>query len=546
MRLNTGMILMIAPLSILLCASLYGQSPGVEIGITYYDFQTVGPIGNRIAACEDGSWHACWTGLSGWPYPPVPRHAYYAWYNPAENLIYTSQLDVCTNGGEPTIDLIYANSAAVAYYESNTRITLAIGTYPPGYFNPPDSILGSYGTCYWPYLTVNQNDNIHILMTGYTDRRIMDLAYTRSTDGGINWISPVLIDTVIVIGSVIDASPVSNRTAIGYSKALDTTTQWHNDIVYAISEDGLYWDFNDIVNITDYGNDDDSLSACNDIDIIFDYNDYLHVVWAAQWVSDEGIYYPTFLFHYCEQTGEIHEITHHPDGNIWNDICGTWNRPVCKLNMGVYDLGGDSDAIFVTWTQFDTSDVSAGGYGNGELIMSYTFNDGLTWNEPLNITNSPTPGCYPGECDSDHWASLADFVDDSLRILYLNDKDAGSVIQDEGAGTENPVKYLAIPNPLLTDIKNGNSKPVHFMLHQNHPNPFNESTIISFTLKKPSPVTLEIFDITGALVKTLIDEQLPAGQHQITWHTGDLASGIYFYKLTSNNNFQTRKAVIVK
>jgi hypothetical protein len=79
--------------------------------------------------------------------------------------------------------------------------------------------------------------------------------------------------------------------------------------------------------------------------------------------------------------------------------------------------------------------------------MNYSADGGATWSEPENITNSPTPGCWPMECDSDHWPTLNEVVDDSLYITYINDKDAGGIPQSEGVDTENPVMYLAIPNP---------------------------------------------------------------------------------------------------
>jgi hypothetical protein len=213
------------------------------------------------------------------------------------------------------------------------------------------------------------------------------------------------------------------------------------------------------------------------------------------------------------------------------------------MNLGASALGG----LFVTWTQFDTSDVSAGGFGNGEIYMTYSYNDGATWADPENLTNSQTPNCYPGQCDSDHWSTLADVVDDSLHIIYINDKDAGGIPQTEGSATENPVKYLTyLTPPPPTGIDTETNRPINFSLNQNYPNPFNASTVISFELTEASPVTIDIFDITGAKVMTLVNGNMSAGSHDVVWDASEVASGVYFYKLTSNDASVTKQAVLVK
>ncbi len=88
-------------------------------------------------------------------------------------------------------------------------------------------------------------------------------------------------------------------------------------------------------------------------------------------------------------------------------------------------------------------------------------------------------------------------------------------------------------------------------LAQNHPNPFNPSTTISFVLAQPGEARLEIFDTAGRLVQTLVGSQLGAGDHQFVW-TGDTvtgveaSSGLYYYRLTANGESQTRKMLMLK
>ncbi len=73
--------------------------------------------------------------------------------------------------------------------------------------------------------------------------------------------------------------------------------------------------------------------------------------------------------------------------------------------------------------------------------------------------------------------------------------------------------------------------PENFSLEQNYPNPFNPATTISFNLPVESKVTLKIFDLLGQEIKTLIDNSLTAGNHQVKFNADELNSGIYFYQI---------------
>jgi hypothetical protein len=83
-------------------------------------------------------------------------------------------------------------------------------------------------------------------------------------------------------------------------------------------------------------------------------------------------------------------------------------------------------------------------------------------------------------------------------------------------------------------------------LHQNYPNPFNPVTTISFTLQTRSKTRLSVFDVTGRLITTIVDDELDAGPHQFTWKAGHSASGVYFYRLTADDYSLTRKMMLLK
>ncbi|MCL4279788.1 MAG: T9SS type A sorting domain-containing protein, partial [Ignavibacteriaceae bacterium] len=85
-----------------------------------------------------------------------------------------------------------------------------------------------------------------------------------------------------------------------------------------------------------------------------------------------------------------------------------------------------------------------------------------------------------------------------------------------------------------------------FYLYQNYPNPFNPETTIKFQIAKPGFVQLKIYDLLGNEVANLVDGYKTSGVYSINFMAQDLPSGIYFYKLDSNQYSETKKLVILK
>jgi PKD repeat protein len=88
--------------------------------------------------------------------------------------------------------------------------------------------------------------------------------------------------------------------------------------------------------------------------------------------------------------------------------------------------------------------------------------------------------------------------------------------------------------------------PVHFNLEQNHPNPFNPKTSISFSIPYATDATLTIYNIMGQEVEVLVSGNLEAGRHTFDWYSGDAASGIYFYRLEADDFADTKKMILLK
>jgi hypothetical protein len=88
--------------------------------------------------------------------------------------------------------------------------------------------------------------------------------------------------------------------------------------------------------------------------------------------------------------------------------------------------------------------------------------------------------------------------------------------------------------------------PTEFELGHNVPNPFNPSTEITFALPSPSHVKLEIFNIKGQKVETLVDNQFDAGYHSVIWNGAGAATGLYLYRMQADNFVQTKKMLLLK
>ncbi|WP_340106251.1 cohesin domain-containing protein [Rhodohalobacter sp. 8-1] len=97
-----------------------------------------------------------------------------------------------------------------------------------------------------------------------------------------------------------------------------------------------------------------------------------------------------------------------------------------------------------------------------------------------------------------------------------------------------------------TTVEPSSGIPGQFVLEQNYPNPFNPTTTIQFGLPEAGDVSLEVFDMTGRRVATLVNENKSAGWHNVTFDASNLASGMYIYRIQSGNFISTRKLTLIK
>ncbi|MFZ4591409.1 MAG: T9SS type A sorting domain-containing protein [Ignavibacteria bacterium] len=111
----------------------------------------------------------------------------------------------------------------------------------------------------------------------------------------------------------------------------------------------------------------------------------------------------------------------------------------------------------------------------------------------------------------------------------------------------NPINQIAFYDTINTSItKLGSEIPSKYDLYQNYPNPFNPTTNIKFDILRNGLVKLEVYDITGRNINTLVNGKLEAGKYEFNMNASYLPSGVYFYKLETESFTMTRRMVLLK
>lgn len=139
-------------------------------------------------------------------------------------------------------------------------------------------------------------------------------------------------------------------------------------------------------------------------------------------------------------------------------------------------------------------------------------------------------------------------IDDPYNPLFVTTYQA----QGSDVAVDGDYVYLAEGNALtilrfiITSIDDDSGSPSTFSLFPNYPNPFNASTVIGYYLPEEGRVVIEIYDILGRKIKTLVDGMQPAGSHSVVWDAGGSSSGLYFYRMKAGDNIETRRCVLLK
>ncbi|MCF7793819.1 MAG: T9SS type A sorting domain-containing protein [Candidatus Cloacimonetes bacterium] len=227
----------------------------------------------------------------------------------------------------------------------------------------------------------------------------------------------------------------------------------------------------------------------------------------------------------------------------------------------------DNDWMVAVWSEGLKSrlgNVPEPGYEDWaefpEIAVAISNDGGENWSDAILMNAKTDDDNYVPEFDGmiPCYVYTGDVIQDlgdgwgRVDLMFLDDNSYGSSIQGYGENLGGTMIYTAIDiefgNPNNTEP---NTIPAIVELKQNYPNPFNPSTTISYNLKEAAEVELEIFNVKGQKVRTLVQEHQNAGEHQVTWQGKDdnfrnVSSGVYFYKMKSGNLTTTKKMILLK
>lgn len=200
---------------------------------------------------------------------------------------------------------------------------------------------------------------------------------------------------------------------------------------------------------------------------------------------------------------------------------------LCKRYFVYHDSVGTSTAFAYMQQDFITG------------IRSYYPTGIEPWNYYISWTTG-TPLQYP---ESWFWITHGENV---MALTYedmYQCAGTGNFHITASALVRGVMDYMGI----VTSIDDVNIiTPGNFALYQNYPNPFNPGTVISYRLPDNGFVSLKVHDVLGNEVATLVNEEKPAGIHQVSFNANSLSSGVYFYTIQAGDFFETKKMIFQK
>jgi hypothetical protein len=197
-----------------------------------------------------------------------------------------------------------------------------------------------------------------------------------------------------------------------------------------------------------------------------------------------------------------------PGFGSFSSLCGLYET----IFENIDSLGYRSDGAWLYWLDGDPHDITRV-FGPGPGCASQAFIAAIDQSHTMLANFS--------------WSRLED-TDVNTRVDLANDVMAW------------------LSGAVGIDESNSELLPDEFSLFTNYPNPFNAKTTIRYALPKDSRVKLEIYDLLGRRVSTLVDGFMKAGYHSITWDAKDQTSGVYFYKLSSPNEERSGQMMLIK
>ena len=286
----------------------------------------------------------------------------------------------------------------------------------------------------------------------------------------------------------------------------------------------------------------------------------------------------------------IWEDLRNDDSDIYGQMITTdgeilWEENGVPLVQAVGDQKGfiamtDGDDVVISWEDLandGTADIA---------INNFDFDGVSLWPELYAVERDSTQQSIDIEKIGENYMIVYEDLATEMSDIYMqfvntsgnisSDSDFGIVLCDASKKQYTPkimkvdedtaivgwidgrssgkeeIKGLFAQKIVISGVDNEEDNvEVPSMELSNYPNPFNPSTSIKFNIESPQEVTLEVFNIRGQLVKTLVNDDLAEGYHTIKWNGNDnndnrVSSGLYMYKLSTEKKSQTNKMLLLK
>ncbi len=468
-----------------------------QVGSTAYDYQGNGSLSKMIAVSSDGVAHGSFMYSLATDHTWADRRVKSWCVNPDLSIIealnvydaragYTTAACMGPEGETP-------NSTVVAFHTSTDSW---LGTDFMGCTHA-FNLLQSNTLMLWPHVGVDGDNRQHMVSYDSANPHV----WYRGTSDGASWDgAPIrLTSDSQALGAIAVGSKISSRAAVLFHQRTDAEdipydggsgvigVQIHHDILGYVANDGDIfgqYEAGAVHNFTDYGPDSEvpfgpyGNRAYCDIDGLFDrtesndlhvvysgdpmWTDTLHVIWNTENADSlQEIYYHWTLgrgqiWHFNADHGEWSHVTGHNSiidpNDRWLDG-GAWRMRQDRPSLAV---DPETGYLYCAWNQRIEGDRAAPGewgcttpvldsIGNAEIFIACSADNGLTWGEPVNVTNTHTPGCV-NDCLSEDWMSMAEVVSEgNLHLAYVEDHSTGGVAQCEGNAVINPIMYMRVP-----------------------------------------------------------------------------------------------------
>jgi hypothetical protein len=478
----------------------------IEFGSSRYDYQHNGSMAKMIAVSGDGVAHLAFMGGQN---TSDLRRVQAACITPdgtvsgpLDTVNYrTGYTTVATTSGSPANGMA-ANSTVVGWHGAPVSDLISVFAVDfGGCWMAFNTLNGARAECIWPHVALDYQDRGHVTSSDSTTGADEDNVYYNSTDNGMAWNGEFV--TVTTNSNTLSATTVASKTAPGAAvlfmedapctgEAQVSAAQWHHDILYYEAND----DANDLasviaggvpVNVTNFNCVDSDFPfnfgvfGYADIEGIYDLADdpALHIAFSTPVLlpdstcllendldSDSTFFYidddPSLwssnfsaIWHFNAGSGEFSRIAGWLSAADEDD-----DRP----NPGVFRVSYDRPSfaidpengyMYCIWNQYSVDDrrdpwTDDKEMPNAEIYAACSADNGSTWGESVNLTNTETDGCDVDECLSETFATVSEFVyDGKLHISYLLDTHAGSSIRnddtnDGSAETDNPMMYMQV------------------------------------------------------------------------------------------------------